>query len=369
MKKGLLQNGMGVFFLLLLLSSCTMMEPLSDAYEIDEAYWQPGEAFGRPEYVSGSQLAKPQSDDDDFYSEDAARRNSYAPSYLDSTQSNQTDGMVPVWDPVMGWRMVYDPNSVSSSSWGNNSYNSPWSSPFYSGGMGSSMGYGGYGGSNWMLGIGMQSMPYWGNGMYGSYYPYSSFSPYSMYSPYNNYGGYMQYYGGYNPYGWNNGGYYNPYYWNGNSGGFNNGPDQVVSVPRPSTGTLGAGNSNGVIHRRPKSLSNNGIAPTRKQTISDVFTNSTTSPNTNPPKSRPRNDHPEISTPPNKEVPNSRNKPTDKPTRKPQVRPESSRPAPAVSRGNDSKPSSPSRPSGSSSPAPSRSSGSSGSPKSSGKRP
>ncbi len=366
MKKGLLQNGIGVFFLLLLLSSCTMMEPLSDAYEIDEAYWQPGESFGRPAYVSGSQLAKPQSDDDDFYSEDAARRNSYAPSYLDSTQSNQTDGMVPVWDPVMGWRMVYDPNSVSSNSWGNNTYNSPWSSPFYSGGMGSSMGFGGYGGSNWMLGIGMQTMPYWGNGMYNSYYPYSTYSPYSMYSPYSNYGSYMPYYGGYNPYGWNNGSFYNPYYWNGNSGNTNTSQDQVTSVARPSTGTVGVGNSGGVIHRRPKSLGTNSVNPRRKQTISEVFSNATSTPNSNSSGSRIRNTNSDVSKP---SRPNVSNNQTERPASKPQVRPESSRPAPAVSRGSDTRPSSPSRPSGSSSPAPSRSSGSSGSPKSSGRRP
>lgn len=363
MMKGFLHNGIGVLLVSLLLSSCTIMQPFSDTYEIDEAYWQPGETFGRPETLSGSALAQPNANDDDFYSEDAARRNSYAPSYLDSTQSNQTDGMVPVWDPVMGWRMVYDPNAVSSSLWGNSTYNSPWSSPFYSGGWGSSMGYGGYGSnSSWMLGLGMQSAPYFGNGLYGSYYPYSTYSPYSMYSPYSIYGSYMPYYGGYNPYGWGGGGFYNPYYWNGNSGIGGVPQDQVTSVPRPSTGVSGSGQSNGVIHRRPKSLGANGISPTRKQTISDVFS-------TAPPKpaidgNRERTSKPKVSSPTRPNLPETRpqpaqrpsSKPAERPTQKPQIRQEPSRPAP-------------SNPRPSSSSSPSRSSGNSGSTKSSGKRP
>ena len=349
-----------VFAIIFLLSSCTIMEPLSDAYETDEAYWQPGEKFGRPEFVAGGQLAKPQSDGEDFYSEDAARRNSYAPSYLDSSQTNQTEGMVPVWDPVLGWRMVYDPNAVSSNSWGNSSFNSPWSSPYSNFG-----GYGGYGGygsnSSWMLGLGMQTIPYWGNGMYGNgYYPYSSYNPYSMYSPYSSYGSYMPYGSGYNPYGWNNGGFYNPYYWNGNYGGNTGGSaDQVISAARPSGTVSTTPSSHPVIHRRPKSLGTSGVPPHRKQTISEVFT---TTPSVPAPVQNQQRPSQRTQVRPNQQ-PASVSRPvqTERPRAQPQVRQEVSRPAPAPSV---------SRPSNSgSSSSPSRSSGNSGTTRSSGKRP
>lgn len=344
-----------VFAIVFLLSSCTIMEPLSDSYETDEAYWQPGEKFGRPEVLAGSQLGQSKSDSEDFYSEDAARRNSYAPSYLDSTQSNQTEGMVPVWDPVLGWRMVYDPNAVSSNSWGNSSFNSPWNSPFSSYG-----GYGGYGSSSsWMLGLGMQTMPYWGNGMYGSgYYPYSSYNPYSMYSPYPGYGNYMPYGSGYNPYSWNNGGYYNPYFWNGNNG-VNSGSsaDQVISVARPSGTGSTSTSAHPVIHRRPKSLGTNGIAPHRKQTISEVFTSTSSAPA--PVQNRQRPGQRSEIKPIQQPASASRPVQTERPRTQPQVRQEVSRPSPSVSRPSSS---------GSTS-SPSRSSGNSGATRSSGKRP
>ncbi len=288
---------------LVLLFSCTTQQPLSDSYEIDEAYWKPGESFGAPKQLSGSALSSvPQSEDDDFYSADAAKRNSYAPSYLDSTQSGQMNGMVPVWDPILGWRMVYDPNSSVNSgsngygSYGNSSlyngggygmgygsgYGSGWGNYGSYGGMG--LGYGNYPFSNWGgmnpyfgmgLNLGLQSSPFWG----------------SSYGMYNGWGG--SYYN--NPYGYGYGnGMYNPYYWNGwNSGYGSNGngvPDQSTHVNRPSGGVGGAGGHSGnlVVHRHPKSLSGN-ITGKRGKAISDVLEKSVQNPRSAPQHNIPHN--------------------------------------------------------------------------------
>ncbi len=274
-------NVLLILGIVLLLFSCTTQQPFLEGYEIDEAYWKPGESFGAPQPLSGSALSsRPQSSDEDFYSADAAKRNSYAPSYLDSTQSGQMNGMVPVWDPIMGWRMVYDPNSSvnsGASGYGSN-YGLGYGSGYNSGSYGSSLyngfspyggvGYGyspfnNYGGLNPYVGMGlnfgMQSYPYWGNSM-------------GMYNGWGN-----NYYS--NPFGYGYGnGMYNPYYWNGWNNGYGNGstgnstPDVSTHSNRPGGGVGHSGGQSGnlVVHRHPKSLNTNLSGP-RGKVMADVL--------------------------------------------------------------------------------------------------
>jgi hypothetical protein len=53
-KFSFLSVSMGVF--LIALSSCSLQENGLSAYEQDEAFWQPGETFGKPKVLSAGEL-------------------------------------------------------------------------------------------------------------------------------------------------------------------------------------------------------------------------------------------------------------------------------------------------------------------------
>lgn len=40
----------------LVYSACSLPDHVVGSYEVDEAYWQPGEAFGKPEVLTAGQL-------------------------------------------------------------------------------------------------------------------------------------------------------------------------------------------------------------------------------------------------------------------------------------------------------------------------
>jgi hypothetical protein len=196
----------------LVYSACTLPDQLAGSYEMDEAYWQPGESFGKPAALSAGQLnsdrdtAPLAQGEDDFYD----------PSKLN--QEDDSDyigrgGITPMWDPIMGWRMSYP--------WGNGiglnnslalGYSlSPWGSYPYSP---YSYGY------NMMWGNSFYNTPFYGN-YYGN-------NPYW-------YGGYV-----------NNG-------WGQNN--FNNGNDPVntTQVPRTNgSGASGNAGSSPILNHRPK---------------------------------------------------------------------------------------------------------------------
>jgi hypothetical protein len=199
----------------LVYSACTVPDQLMGSYEVDEAYWQPGEAFGKPEVLSAGQL----NSDADSAPQGQNEEDFYDPSVLN--QDNELNdlgngGMTPMWDPIMGWRMSYP--------WGNGiglnnslalGYSlSPWGSyPYY--------GYSPYAtGYNMMWGNPMYTAPYYGN-----------------------------YYGA-NPY-WNGG--FGNNFWGQNNFNNNNDPVNTTQVPR-TNGSGASGNSGGapVLNHRPK---------------------------------------------------------------------------------------------------------------------
>ena len=220
-------------------SSCISVQPStqSASFEFDEAYWQPGEHFGEPDALSASALN--QDSTEDFYSSNSPRRNSYAPGLNNQEEYSSMGSMVPMWDPIMGWRLGYQ-----------------WNQPLLGWGLNSAIGinpYGSYTPHYWN-GSGFNSF-----GSYPGYYsnyPGMVYSPYGAYSPY----GYSNY--GYYGYGNNGfaGGWNNPY--NNNFGWNNLESNNTTSVPRPS-GTGGIGSTYGHINRKPKSLTS-GQSTVRK---------------------------------------------------------------------------------------------------------
>ncbi len=219
-------------------SSCISIQPTSQttSYEFDEAYWQPGEHFGEPKDLSAQDLKN--ESEEDFYSANSPRRNSYAPGLSNQDEYRGMGGMLPMWDPIMGWRLGYQ-GGQTAIGWGLNSAIgiNPYGSytPYYWNGSGFNS-YGTYPG-------------------YYSNYPGMVYSPYGAYSPYG-YGSYG--YGGYgsNPWGYGyNGatsGWNNPY--NNNYGWNNVDNTATTSFPRPG-GTGSLGTTSGHVNRKPKSLS------------------------------------------------------------------------------------------------------------------
>jgi hypothetical protein len=233
-------------------SSCISIQPTSQStsYEFDEAYWQPGEHFGEPQDLSAQDLKS--ENGEDYYRSDSPRRNSYAPGLNGENEYNSMGSMVPMWDPIMGWRLGYH-NNQTLLGWGLNSAIgiNPYGSytPYYWNGSGFNS-YGTYPG-------------------YYSNYPGMVYSPFGGNSPYG-YGGYG--YGintwgyGYNgaASGWNN-----PY--NNNYGWTNAENNATTSVPRPN-GTSGMGSTFGQINRKPKSMSP-GQAQSRKNLMVEALEN------------------------------------------------------------------------------------------------
>lgn len=225
-------------------SSCISVQPSSQSssYEFDEAYWQPGEHFGEPKELSAHELKG--ENDEDFYSANSPRRNSYAPGLSNQDEYSGMGGMQPMWDPIMGWRLGYQ-GGQTALGWGLNS--AIGINPF-----------------------GNYTPYYWnGNGFnsFGSYpgyysnYPGMVYSPFGAYSPYG-FGGYGL--GGFynNPWGYGyNGsasGWGNPY--NNNFGWTFVDNNTTTSFPRPG-GLSSLGSTSGQIHRKPKSLSSGQSQP------------------------------------------------------------------------------------------------------------
>ncbi len=199
----------------LVYSACSLPDQVVGSYEVDEAYWQPGEAFGKPEVLTAGQLNSDPSTNPSAESEE----DYYDPSKLNQDQEGNyfgNGGITPMWDPIMGWRMSY-----------------PWGDGI---------------GLNNSLALGYSLSP-WGS------YPYYGYSPFannynmmwgnSIYTaPY-----YGNYYGA-NPY-WNSGFGNN---WGGQGNGSNTtDPMNTTQVPRtPGSGAAQSGNGTPVIHHRPK---------------------------------------------------------------------------------------------------------------------
>jgi hypothetical protein len=233
-------------------SSCISIQPStqSTSYEFDEAYWQPGEHFGEPQDLSAQELKS--ENGEDYYRSDSPRRNSYAPGLNGENEYNSMGSMVPMWDPIMGWRLGYQ-NNQTLLGWGLNSTIgiNPYGSytPYYWNGSGFNS-YGTYPG-------------------YYSNYPGMVYSPYLGYSPYG-YGGYGY---GINPWGYGyNGaasGWNNPY--NNNYGWFTTDNHPTTSVPRPN-GTSSMGSTFGQINRKPKSMSPSQAQP-RKNLMVEALEN------------------------------------------------------------------------------------------------
>jgi len=227
--------GFGSLTALFSFTSCSLSEKGMATYEVDEAYWQPGEAFGKPKELSAGALntqpsaaqAAPQ--DEDYYD----------PNVLRQSENNDYisgGGASPMWDPIMGWRMSYP--------WGggiglNNALSlgfslSPWGS--YSNYAYSPFAYNGYSG-------------FYGNSMYGS----------SMYNPYYAGGSFYGYpYG--TPYGSPYYFYNNPFYGypnvntnNGNIVGVDQSQNTHFNRPNGS-GSASNSSESPVVNRKPKSL-------------------------------------------------------------------------------------------------------------------
>ena len=234
-------------------SSCISIQQSSQstAYEFDEAYWQPGEHFGEPQELSAQALKS--ENGEDFYRSDSPRRNSYAPGLNGENEYNSMGSMVPMWDPIMGWRLGYQ-NNQTLLGWGLNSTIgiNPYGSynPYYWNGSGFNS-YGTYPG-------------YYSNYPGMMYYPYGAYSPYGLggYGYGNNGWGY-----GYNGIG---GGWYNPYN-NNNFGWTNIDTTPTTSVARPN-GTAGIGSTYGQINRKPKSMSPSQAQP-RKNLMVEALEN------------------------------------------------------------------------------------------------
>jgi len=199
----------------LVYTACSLPDHVVGSYEVDEAYWQPGEAFGKPEVLSAGQL----NSDASTAPTTASEEDYYDPSQLNQDRASNyfgSGGITPMWDPIMGWRMSYP--------WGNGiglnnslalGYSlSPWGSyPSY--------GYSPYANNYSMM---------WGNSIYTA--PYYG----------NYYGASPYWYGGY---GNNIGG-------QGNTGNTVD-PTNTTQVPRtPGSGATQSGNGAPVIHHRPK---------------------------------------------------------------------------------------------------------------------
>jgi len=209
-----------------LLTSCATSSLTSARYEEDDAYWTPGEIYGKPEMLSGADLKKDSSQQDDFYSAEAASKYSNVPALNNWSDYNSSgSGITPMWDPVMGWRLGYQ--------LGNWSMNvSPYSSGY------SGIGYMGVP----LMGIGGGYSPY--SNYYSSYYnnPYGYYNPYSPYctSTY------------YSP--------YNPWYYNGSNTTSNSTDNGTIThFPRPGTGTPGSNASFIPPRRRIEQQVNPGV--------------------------------------------------------------------------------------------------------------
>jgi hypothetical protein len=228
-------------------SSCISIQQGSQSsnYEFDEAYWQPGEHFGEPKDLSAEALKS--ENGEDFYRSDSPRRNSYAPGLNNEEDYTSMGSMVPMWDPIMGWRLGYQ-----------------WNQPLLGWGLNSAVGMNPYGSGFNSFGI----YP----GFYSNY-PGMMYYPYGAYSPYG-FGGY-----GYNGWGAVNNGWGLGY--NGWSGGWNNpnnnfGWSNVESAPTTSyarpNGSAGIGSTHGQINRKPKSMSPSQAQP-RKSMMLEALEN------------------------------------------------------------------------------------------------
>jgi len=233
-------------------SSCISIQPAtqSASYEFDEAYWQPGEHFGEPQDLSAQELKS--ENGEDYYRSDSPRRNSYAPGLNSEDEYNSMGSMVPMWDPIMGWRLGYQNNQT-----------------FLGWGLNSAIGINPYG----------SYTPYYWNGggfnSFGTYPGYYSNYPGMVYSPY----------GGFSPFAFGGNGFGNNpwgYGFNGFTGAWNNPynnnygwtvleSNPTTSLPR-SNGTSGMGSTFGQINRKPKSMSPNNIQP-RKNLMVEALEN------------------------------------------------------------------------------------------------
>ncbi len=231
-KFSFLTVGMGA--LLMAMSSCYLQQNGLSAYEQDEAFWQPGETFGKPEVLSAGELnssgeAKVEKEED-----------YYDPNLLKQEQGTNdyyaNGGLTPMWDPIMGWRLSYpwgngiglnNPLSLglSFSPWG--SYPSYGYSPYAYNGFSSSYGFGN---------------GYYGAPLYGNYWGSNNYYGYNGYPYYGN-----GYYG--------NGTYGNGYFGNGSFWGNNQQPDNnQTHVQRPNGTGAASQNEAPVVHRKPKNL-------------------------------------------------------------------------------------------------------------------
>lgn len=218
----------GSVALIAALSACSLQQNGLASYEQDEAFWQPGESFGKPATLTAGELNSSNGNsaqtEEDFYDPNVLNQSQDQNDYYSS------GGLTPMWDPIMGWRLSYP--------WGNGiGLNSP-------------------------LSLGLSFSPWGSYPSYGySPYAFNGYSSYGFGNGYYGFPGYGNYWGsnyyGYNGYPYYGGGYYgNGYYGNGSFWGNNQPADNGNQTHFQRPNGSGAASNQGTpeVHRKPKHL-------------------------------------------------------------------------------------------------------------------